>query len=111
MSRRDARYSVLTQTLTRECSLLIALWDGESSLLPSGTADTVLRYLGVRTERNKDDTRLHFLDAPAEHELPARSVYWIPAARAKACPAPVRGSPCFLAAFSDNTLLRFPKWR
>jgi hypothetical protein len=108
ISRRDARYSVLTHTLTRGCRLLIALWDGESSLRPGGTADTVLRYLGVRTDRNKDDIRLQFLDAPADHELPARLVYWIPATRAKACPVPQGGSPCFLTGLGDNTLLRLP---
>ena len=88
ISHRDARYVALTRTLTRGCSLLIALWDGESSLLPGGTADTVLRYLGVRTDRNKDDARLQFTEAPADHDLPARLVYWIPAVRAQPGPAP-----------------------
>ena len=106
ISVRDAHYAVLAQTLTRGCNLLIALWDGESSHLPGGTADTVLRYLGLRTDRNKDDTRLQFLDAPADHDVPARLVYWIPTARAKAGPAPDAGSPCFLAGISDNALLR-----
>lgn len=106
ISRRDARYVALTRTLTRGCSLLIALWDGESSILPGGTADTVLRYLGVRTDRNKDDARLQFADAPADHDLPARLVYWIPAARVQAGSAPNDSSPCFLAGLSDNVLLR-----
>lgn len=108
ISLRDARYVALSRTLSRGCSLLIALWDGEPSLLPGGTADTVLRYLGVRTDRNKDDPRLQITDAPAEHDLPARLVYWIPAARAQAGPVPDHGSPCFLAGFSDNVLLRLP---
>src|SRR5579863_3273310 len=108
ISLRDARYVALSRTLSRGCSLLIALWDGESSVLPGGTADTVLRYLGVRTDRNKDDPRLQITDAPAEHDLPARLVYWIPAARAQAGPVPDHGSPGFLAGFSDNVLLRLP---
>ncbi|HKD54045.1 MAG TPA: hypothetical protein VKB72_07470 [Steroidobacteraceae bacterium] len=108
ISSRDARYLVLTQALVRGSSLLIALWDGESSPLPGGTADTVLRYLGIRTDRNKDDTRLQFLDAPNGHELPARFVYWIPAARTKAAAAPNPGTPCFLAGLTDNVLLRLP---
>jgi hypothetical protein len=108
LSLRDARYVALSRTLSRGCSLLIALWDGEPSLLPGGTADTVLRYLGVRTDRNKDDPRLQITEAPADHDLPARLVYWIPAARAQAGPAPDYGSPCFLAGFSDNVLLRLP---
>lgn len=108
ISLRDARYMALSRTLMRGCSLLIALWDGEPSLLPGGTADTVLRYLGVRTDRNKDDPRLQFTDAPADHDLPARLVYWIPAARTQAGPAPDHGSPCFLAGFSDNVVLLLP---
>jgi hypothetical protein len=108
VSTRDARYSILTQTLTRSCSLLIALWDGESSILPGGTGDTVLRYLGVRSDRNKDDVRLQFLDAAKDPELPVRLVYWIPAVRAGSAPGPDSTEPCFLAGLSDNTLLRLP---
>ena len=108
ISLRDARYVALSRTLSRGCSLLIALWDGEPSVLPGGTADTMLRYLGVRTDRNKDDPRLQITDAPADHDLPARLVYWIPAPRTQAGPAPDQGSPCFLAGFSDNVLLRLP---
>lgn len=101
---RDARYATLTQSLNAGCSLLIALWDGESSLLPGGTADTVLRFLGVRTDRNKDDDRLHFSDADAEQDLPVRVVYWIPATRAKPGAIPVAGAPCFLAGLGENRL-------
>jgi hypothetical protein len=108
ISRRDTRYAALTQTLMRGCSLLIALWDGEPSLLPGGTADTVLRYLRVRTDDNKNDARVQFTDAPTDHDLPTRLVYWIPAARAQAGPAPDLGAPCFLAGLSDNVVLRLP---
>lgn len=101
---RDALYATLTQSLTRDCSLLIALWDGESSLLPGGTADTVLRFLGARTERNKNDHRLQFSAAPPAHDLPVRLVYWIPAARAKPGAVPVAGTPCFLAGLGENLL-------
>jgi len=105
---RDAQYSALTRTLSRGCSLLIALWDGEPSTLPGGTADTVLRYLGVRADRNKDDLRLHFLDAAADPELPARLVYWIPTRRVQAEAAPQPSPSYFLAGLSDNTILRLP---
>jgi hypothetical protein len=111
---RDVHYAMLTRHLIRGCSLLIALWDGESSPLPGGTADTVLRYLGVRTDRNKEDERLEFSDASAHADLPARLVYWIPAARAKNGAAANRGSavevgpPCFLAGLGDNALQRLP---
>ncbi len=111
---RDIHYARLTRHLIRGCSLLIALWDGQSSPLPGGTADTVLRYLGVRTDRNKDDERLEFSEAVAAADLPARLVYWIPTARAKlACgtdtaAAPNTGAPCFLAGLGDNALQRLP---
>ena len=108
ISARDARYSVLRQTLIRGSSLLIALWDGEPSPLPGGTADTLLRYLGVRTERNKDDPHLQFVDASLDHELPTRFVYWIHSARARPGPAPLTAAPCYLAGLSENTLLRLP---
>jgi hypothetical protein len=108
-SRRDACYWTLAQALIRGSSLLIALWDGESSLLPGGTADTVLRYLGARTDRNQDDDRIQFSDAPSEQDLPARLVYWIPAMRAKPRSAPGGGSPCFLAGLGDNALQRLPR--
>jgi len=112
---RDAHYATLTQHLVRGCSLLIALWDGESSLLPGGTADTVLRYLGVRTDRNKDDERLEFSDAAPDADLLPRLVYWIPTARAKNSSAADPGlvangsAPCFVAGLGDNALQRLPR--
>lgn len=108
---RDVHYAMLTRHLIRGCSLLIALWDGEPSPLPGGTADTVLRYLGVRTDRNKDDERLEFSEATADADLPARLVYWIPTTRAKNGSAAESGSaaaPCFLAGLGDNALQRLP---
>lgn len=107
-SQRDALYSNLTHTLTRTCNLLIALWDGEPSVLQGGTADTVLRYLGVRTDRNKRESPLLFADAPAEHDPPFRLVYWVPTARRGAQPAPDLGPPCFLSGLGDNVLQRWP---
>src|SRR6185437_11549523 len=108
VSSRDAHYAALTRALTRGCNLLIAIWDGESSVLPGGTADTVLRYLRVRTDRNKQDTRLQFLDFSSEHDLPTRLLYWIPAIRAKTESAEANRTPCYLAGLSDNALLRLP---
>ena len=110
---RDAHYATLTHNLVRRCSLLVALWDGEPSPLPGGTADTVLRYLGVRTDRNKDDERLEFSAASSESDLPARLVYWIPAARAKngsthGGAVAGGGAPCFLAGLGDDALQRLP---
>ncbi len=113
-AERDLHYAALARHLARGCNLLIALWDGESSLLPGGTADTVLRYLGVRTDRNKDDEHLEFSEAPSDTDLPARLVYWIPTARSKNGSLADPGSasdaapPCFLAGLGDNALQRLP---
>jgi hypothetical protein len=111
---RDVHYTLLTRHLVRGCSLLIALWDGEPSPLPGGTADTVLRYLGVRTDRNKEDGRIEFSEAEANADLPARLVYWIPTARVKTTAdtdtavATNGRAPCFLAGLGDNALQRLP---
>ena len=105
-ARRDARYLTVSRGLIRGSSLLIALWDGEPTLLPAGTADTVLRYLGVRSDRNLSDAPVQFADGPPEHDLPARLVYWIPAPRARSTALPYPDTPCFLAGIGDNTLQR-----
>src|SRR5215472_6232949 len=65
-AQRDAMYRNLTDTLIRRSSLLLALWDGRSSHLPGGTADTVLRYLGVRTDDSSESDGIHFLEADEE---------------------------------------------
>lgn len=111
---RDVHYAMLTRHLVRGCSLLIALWDGEPSPLPGGTADTVLRYLGVRTDRNKDEVRIEFSEAGPNPDIPARLVYWIPTARAKTgadrdtAGASNGRAACFLAGLGDNALQRLP---
>ena len=40
---RAVFYANLTQALAAKCNLLLALWDGKTSPLAGGTADTVLR--------------------------------------------------------------------
>ena len=52
---RASMYVNLSETLTRRTTLLLALWDGRASPLPGGTADTILRYLGARTDRDGGD--------------------------------------------------------
>jgi hypothetical protein len=104
---RDALYFNLTHTLIRTCNLLLAVWDGESSILPGGTADTVLRFLDVRTDRGPQEERLLFVDAPAEEAPPLRLVFWIPSARlgseATFSPQP----HCFLSGLGENVLQRW----
>jgi hypothetical protein len=106
---RDLHYAKLSRHLICGSSVLLTLWDGQPSPLPAGTADTVLRYLGVRTDRNLGDLHLQFTEAPADQEdLPARFVYWIPAVRAHTNPLPDLRPPCYLAGLGDNALLRLP---
>src|SRR6267143_1559498 len=80
-AQRDAMYANLTDTLIRRSSLLLALWDGRASQLPGGTADTVLRYLGVRTDENQHAETIKFVSAGEEPDVAARLVYWTPTAR------------------------------
>lgn len=103
-AQRDAMYANLTDTLIRRSSLLLALWDGQPSPLPGGTADTVLRYLGVRTQENRDAQRIEFVEATEEPEIDAHLVYWTPAARSGAVSAAGERPPCFLAGAGDNVL-------
>ena len=102
--QRDSMYANLTDTLIRRSSLLLALWDGRSSHLPGGTADTVLRYLGVRTEHYPEADGIRFIEAGEEPENTSRLVYWTPALRSGATSdAPAR-APCYLAGVGDNVL-------
>jgi hypothetical protein len=100
--QRDAMYAHLTSTLIRRSSLLLALWDGRVSQLSGGTADTVLRFLGVRNDPHPGPESLEFLDAPPEADAAERLVYWTPTARSGA-PWDSR-PPCFLLATGENTL-------
>jgi hypothetical protein len=104
---RASMYVNLSETLTRRTTLLLALWDGRASPLPGGTADTILRYLGARTDRDGGgDSRLEFVDASIEGEASTSWAYWIPARRRddQTDPGPTR--PCFLSGFGDNVLQR-----
>ena len=105
---RDAHYSNLTEVLVRGSNLLIALWDGMPSVLPGGTADTVLRYLSVRTDRNKGDSDFLFADPTSDQEPPSRLAYWIPVVRRLLESNLDPGPPCFLSGRGDNVLQRWP---
>ena len=101
--QRDAMYANLTSTLIRRSSLLLALWDGQVSQLAGGTADTVLRFLGVRNDSHPGPESLEFLDAPPDTDAAERLVYWTPTARSSGTPWESR-APCFLLATGDKTL-------
>jgi hypothetical protein len=103
---RDSLYANLTATLVRRSSVLIAIWDGQPSPLAGGTADTVLRYVGVRTEENKYDDSITIIDSAAEIDAADQLVYWVPAARTAGALSPARREPCFLQGVGDNELVR-----
>jgi hypothetical protein len=103
---RDEAYVRLTQHLIRCCGLLLALWDGRSSPLPGGTADTVMRYLGVRTAGHAADDDLEILEAGADADPAAPFAFWIPTGRGAAAVASGVGGPGYLWGVGDHVLQR-----
>src|SRR5215207_2629753 len=104
--QRDATYANLTEMLIQRTSLLLALWDGQSSPLPGGTADTVLRYLGLRTKQDTHASNVVFVDEPTHVDSDAQPVFWIPAGRTSGDDTAAElGQPCFLSGIGDNGLL------
>jgi hypothetical protein len=105
-ARRDRCYTRLSETLMRRSSLLLALWDGSPSLLAAGTADTVLRFLGVRSDGKRDGAPLHFAtpEPAAEPDPAERMVYWIPTPREGAGGISGGGEPCWLRGLGGDSL-------
>ena len=87
-AHRNAMYANLTDTLIRRASLLLALWDGVSLPLPGGTADTVLRFLGIRTDANMPADSIMLVDTAEDTETTEKLVYCIPAVRSSGTHAP-----------------------
>ncbi len=104
-AHRNAMYVNLTETLIRRSSLLLALWDGQSLPLPGGTADTVLRFLGIRTDANMPADSIMLVDTAEDPDTTERLVYWIPAVRSSGSQTATEHQPCFLRCVGDNTLL------
>src|SRR2546429_5122681 len=100
---RNAMYAKLTDTLIRRSSLLLALWDGRPSNLSGGTADTLLRYLGVHTDESPHADALGVGSHVEELDPRTRLVYWAPTARINVAPLPLQRPPCFLSGAGDNT--------
>jgi hypothetical protein len=102
---RSVFYANLTQTLTAKCNLLLALWDGRTSRLEGGTADTVLRYLGARSHASHGDSSVEFqaADAAAEAAWGPHFVYWVPAPRGDG-PAVAPPEPGYLTGIGENLL-------
>jgi hypothetical protein len=103
-AQRDAMYAKLTDALVRRSSLLLALWDGKVSPLPGGTADTVLRYLGIRTDEFCGPETLELVAAHEEADIAERLVFWTPTARARTPGPPDLRPPCYLWGSGDAAL-------
>ena len=109
-AERDEMYAKLTQTLIRRTSLLLALWDGRPSRLAGGTADTLLRYLGVRTDEVDASPDIDFQTASEEPGIGTRLCYWTPTTRSgmtdteTSAIAPGIEAPCYLSGLGDAGL-------
>jgi hypothetical protein len=103
-AQRDAMYVNLTDALIRRSSLLLALWDGRVSTLHGGTADTVLRYLGLRNDEHTGPETLELTEAREEADPGERVVYWTPTARSGGGVVSESLSPCFLWGTGDGSL-------
>jgi hypothetical protein len=100
---RSAYYANLTRALTAKCNLLLALWDGNTSRLEGGTADTVLRYLGARTHHGHPDPHITFQAASAEAAWGPHFVYWVPTPRLNGAGVASR-EPGYLTGIGENLL-------
>ena len=101
---RDAMYANLTETLIRRSSLLLALWDGKPAMLTGGTADTVLRFLGVRTDASQATDNIAMVDSAEDLDTAERLVYWAPAVRGAGEMGAETRPPGFLRGVGDNVL-------
>ncbi len=104
---RDAHYSNLTDVLIDKCSLLLALWDGQSSSLPGGTADTVLRYLSARTQNGQHEQQIVMVPAGVEPIWGQHFVYWIPTSRTSDA-SPTQDAASYLTCIGENMLAVHP---
>jgi hypothetical protein len=101
---RAVFYANLTQALVAKCNLLLALWDGKTSPLAGGTADTVLRYLGARTRPGRDESAVEFQPASAEVAWGPHFVYWIPAPRCNGAGTQSSQESRYVSAIGENLL-------
>lgn len=106
LSGRDVFYVNLRDYLIRCSALLLAVWDGESSPLPGGTADTVLRFLGARSNEDVHLRPISFVDRQPDSALPGQLVYWVPACRSSGTAPETLDHPCYLAGIGEALLAR-----
>jgi hypothetical protein len=103
-ARRNEAYARLTQHLIRSAGLLLALWDGKASPLPGGTADTLLRYLGVRSSTAVACDELEIVPAGDQEETGGPFAFWVPTGRSDAAAEPLTAAPCYMWGVGDHLL-------
>lgn len=74
-------YRRLGESLSGDCTLIIALWDGENSGRMGGTWEVVLRFLGALPEPQDPLRRIEFTDAGPGDGGGSNYVCWIPVRR------------------------------
>ena len=78
---RDKGYQSLGRMLIRRSSVLLAVWDGQSTRLPGGCFDTLIRYLDCHGGDEEEFVEPVFIPA-SDAEAGDAVVYWIPVRRA-----------------------------
>ena len=78
---RDKGYQSLGRMLIRRSSVLLAVWDGQSTRLPGGCFDTLIRYLDCHGGDEEEFAEPVFIPA-SDAEAGDAVVYWIPVRRA-----------------------------
>ncbi len=103
-ARHGTPDSMLTDTLIRRSSLLLALWDGRSSTAPDDTADHVFRFLGVGGEQSETVNRIEISTVVNDLDVTAQLVFWVPASRGIQDESENVRQPCYVLAAGDNVL-------
>jgi hypothetical protein len=103
---RDRLYANLSEVLIEKSHLLVALWNGEASMLPGGTADTILRYLQARAIEEHDVRALEIV-AGGEPAWGPHFVYWIPTRRTDDLAMPSHAA-CYLSGIGEHLLAAHP---
>ena len=96
--------SILADILIRRSSLLLALWDGNSSSVPNDAADHVFRFLGVGGERSETLNRIEISTVVNDLDVTARLVFWVPVQRGINDASDGVRLPYYLLSAGDNVL-------